>query len=87
MVGRTNFPTPYDLFFKLYGGIKAEQKRLHSRRELEQWLECWGVHAELELGHWQYEQQRWVSVRPVFIDKQILLGPNKIFTDTLSAPK
>ena len=37
--------------------------RLHPRRQLEQWHECWGIHVESEQYADEYQYQHWVSRR------------------------
>ncbi|PJE65159.1 hypothetical protein COU91_03150 [Candidatus Saccharibacteria bacterium CG10_big_fil_rev_8_21_14_0_10_47_8] len=44
-------------------GQREYMTRVQTRRQLEQWHECWSVHAESEQCADEYQYEYWVSRR------------------------
>lgn len=45
------------------GGYREAKARVPTRRQLEQWVERWGVHAQSEQCADEYEYEHWLSLR------------------------
>ena len=57
-------------------GQRRLMARLHPRRQLEQWHECWGIHVESEQYADEYQHQHWLSGR-----QELQVPPEVGFTD------